>query len=81
MAGLRERKKEQTRQRIVAEAAPVFNQRGYAGSSLADLMKATGLEKGGIYRHFSSKEELAGEAATPETVMAAAAISARTARG
>jgi TetR/AcrR family transcriptional repressor of nem operon len=26
------------------------------------LMKATGLKKGGIYRHFSSKEELAGEA-------------------
>ena len=25
-------------------------------------MKATGLEKGGIYRHFESKQELAGEA-------------------
>src|SRR5258708_5294043 len=55
-------KGQQTRARIVAEAAPVFNQHGYAGSSLADLMKATGLEKGGIYRHFSSKEELAAEA-------------------
>jgi TetR/AcrR family transcriptional repressor of nem operon len=55
-------KGEQTRRRIVAEAAPIFNQRGYEGSSLADLMKATGLEKGGIYRHFSSKEELAAEA-------------------
>src|SRR2546427_9272580 len=32
---------------------------GYHGSSLQDLMEATGLEKGGIYRHFSSKEELA----------------------
>jgi TetR/AcrR family transcriptional repressor of nem operon len=55
-------KGEQTRRRIVAEAAPVFNQRGYEGSSLADLMRATGLKKGGIYRHFSSKEELAAEA-------------------
>ena len=55
-------KGQQTRQRIVAAAAPIFNQHGYAGSSLADLMKATGLEKGGIYRHFSSKEELAAEA-------------------
>jgi len=54
-------KGQQTRQRIVAEAAPVFNQRGYEGSSLSDLMKATGLEKGGIYRHFASKEELAAE--------------------
>ena len=51
-----------TRQRIVAEAAALFNQRGYEGCSITDLMNATGLEKGGIYRHFSSKEELAAEA-------------------
>ena len=51
-----------TRERIVAEAAPIFNQRGYAGCSMHALMEATGLEKGGIYRHFSSKEELAMEA-------------------
>jgi TetR/AcrR family transcriptional regulator, transcriptional repressor for nem operon len=55
-------KGEQTRQKIVAAAAPIFNQRGYEGSSLAELMAATGLQKGGIYRHFSSKEELAAEA-------------------
>ena len=30
--------------------------------SFSDLMRATGLEKGGIYRHFASKEELAAEA-------------------
>ena len=55
-------KGEQTRRRIVAAAAPIFNQHGYEGSSLNDLMEATGLKKGGIYRHFSSKEELAVEA-------------------
>src|SRR5438477_5031320 len=55
-------KGEQTRRNIVAAAAPIFNQRGYEGSSLNDLMEATGLKKGGIYRHFSSKEELAAEA-------------------
>ena len=55
-------KGEQTRRKIVEAAAPIFNQRGYEGSSLNDLMAATGLKKGGIYRHFSSKEELAGEA-------------------
>jgi len=48
-----------TRQRIVAEAATLFNERGFEGGSMTDLMKATGLEKGGIYRHFSSKEALA----------------------
>jgi TetR/AcrR family transcriptional repressor of nem operon len=55
-------KGKKTRQRIVAEAATLFNQRGYEGGSMADLMEATGLEKGGIYRHFSTKEELAAEA-------------------
>ena len=55
-------KGEATRQRIIAEAAPIFNQRGYAGCSMQDLMEATGLEKGGIYRHFGNKEELAAEA-------------------
>ena len=44
-----------SRQRIVAEAATLFNQRGFEGGSMADLMEATGLEKGGIYRHFSTK--------------------------
>ena len=56
------RKGEQTRQEIIRKAAPIFNQRGYDGAALSDLMKATGLEKGGIYRHFSSKEALAAEA-------------------
>jgi TetR/AcrR family transcriptional regulator, transcriptional repressor for nem operon len=55
-------KGESTRQRIVAQAAPVFNQKGYAGTALSDLMKATGLEKGGIYRHFSGKQQLAEDA-------------------
>ncbi len=56
------RKGEATRQRIIAQAAPIFNQRGYAGCSMHDLMEATGLEKGGLYRHFATKEELAAEA-------------------
>src|ERR1700733_14083021 len=51
-----------TRERIIAEAAVIFNQRGYEGCSIQAIMKATGLEKGGIYRHFESKEELAAEA-------------------
>ena len=55
-------KGELTRRRIVALAAPIFNQKGYAGTALSDLMRATGLEKGGIYRHFESKQELAEDA-------------------
>lgn len=53
------RKGEATRERIAARAAEVFNVRGVAGASMADVMAATGLEKGGIYNHFASKDDLA----------------------
>jgi TetR/AcrR family transcriptional regulator, transcriptional repressor for nem operon len=56
------RKGARTRQRILERAAPVFNQRGYAGASMSALVEATGLEKGGIYNHFGSKDALALEA-------------------
>jgi TetR/AcrR family transcriptional regulator, transcriptional repressor for nem operon len=56
------RKGEQTRHEIIRRAAPIFNQKGYDGAALSDLIRATGLEKGGIYRHFESKQELAGVA-------------------
>jgi len=52
-------KGETTRQRIIEAAAPIFNRQGFAGASIQDVMDATGLEKGCIYRHFEGKEELA----------------------
>jgi TetR/AcrR family transcriptional repressor of nem operon len=53
---------EATRRRIVEQSAAVFNRRGYSGTSMSELMAATGLEKGGLYRHFASKEDLAAAA-------------------
>jgi len=55
-------KGQETRQEIVEKAAELFNRKGYEGTALSDLMEATGLQKGGLYRHFGSKEELAGAA-------------------
>jgi TetR/AcrR family transcriptional regulator, transcriptional repressor for nem operon len=52
-------KAQQTKARIIHQAAELFNLKGYAGSSIADIMQATGLKKGGIYNHFASKDELA----------------------
>lgn len=52
-------KAKQTREKILKEAAELFNQQGYAGSSMSDIMRVTGLQKGGIYNHFESKEQLA----------------------
>ncbi len=51
----------QTREMILARTAQLFSRQGYFGSSLTDIMKETGLEKGGIYNHFTSKDELALE--------------------
>ena len=57
------RKGEATRQRIIEEASPIFTQQGFAGCSMQRPgCRRRELEKGGIYRHFSSKEELAAEA-------------------
>ena len=52
-------KGERTRQLIVEKAAPLFNKNGYAGTSLSDIMKATGLAKGGVYGNFKNKDEIA----------------------
>lgn len=43
---------------MIAKAAALFNQLGYKSASISDIMRATGLKKGGIYRHFDSKETL-----------------------
>lgn len=48
-----------TKEKIVERAAGLFNSLGYYKASLSDVMQATGLEKGGIYNHFQSKDELA----------------------
>ena len=50
---------QETRAKIIRIAAELFNIKGYSGTSISDVMQATGLKKGGIYNHFQSKEELA----------------------
>lgn len=52
-------KAERTRQFIIEKTAPVFNAKGYAGTSMNDLMHATGLTKGSIYGNFTNKDEVA----------------------
>ena len=53
------KKSERTRQHIITCASELFNVRGYSGTSMSDIMEATGLQKGGIYNHFDSKEAIA----------------------
>lgn len=52
-------KADRTRQFIIEKTAPVFNAKGFAGTSLSDLTQATGLTKGSIYGNFENKDEVA----------------------
>lgn len=55
-------KSEKTTQFIIEQVAPVFNKKGYVGTSLSDLTEATGLTKGSIYGNFKNKDDVAIEA-------------------
>jgi TetR/AcrR family transcriptional regulator, transcriptional repressor for nem operon len=55
-------KSERTRQFIVEKTAPLFNTKGFEGTSLSDLTEATGLTKGALYGNFADKDEIALEA-------------------
>lgn len=52
-------KADRTRQFIIETTAPIFNTKGYEGTSMSDLTNATGLTKGSIYGNFENKEEVA----------------------
>ena len=51
-------KKEITHERILDAAARAIRRSGYAGASVADVMKEAGLTHGGFYAHFPSREEM-----------------------
>ncbi len=51
-----------TKKYIIEKVAPVFNKKGFTGTYLSDLEKATGLTKGSIYGNFKNKNEVALEA-------------------
>ncbi|QSX73494.1 TetR/AcrR family transcriptional regulator [Lysobacter arenosi] len=69
-------KAQRTRNLIVEKTAPVFNVKGYAGTSLADMEAATGLTKGSIYGNFANKEEVALAAFEHNWAQAQAAVRA-----
>ena len=56
------KKSEHTKKYIIERVAPIFNKKGYTGTYLSDMEKATGLTKGSIYGNFKNKDEVALEA-------------------
>jgi AcrR family transcriptional regulator len=56
--GLRERKKQQTRQLIAGAAAALFGERGYEHVSVSDVAKAAEVSEQTVYNYFPAKERL-----------------------
>ena len=51
-------KAQQTSDFIIQKVAPIFNKNGYNGTSMSELVDATGLTKGAIYGNFKNKETI-----------------------
>jgi AcrR family transcriptional regulator len=75
---LRERQAEATRQLLVSEARELFTERGYAGTSIEEIIQRAGVARGALYHHFPGKDALfravydAVQAETASRVVAAA---------
>jgi AcrR family transcriptional regulator len=52
---------EQTRLQLLSAAAELLRADGYAATSMVDIARAAGVTKGGLYFHFSSKDEICDE--------------------
>ena len=53
-----ERRRQQTREHLLAAAAQVFAERGFHGASLDQVAAVAGFTKGAVYSNFDSKEDL-----------------------
>lgn len=51
-------KGEKTRSLILQESKKLFSARGFKAVSMQNICDATGLSKGGLYRHYGNKEEI-----------------------
>lgn len=55
---LRERQAEATRQQLIDVARQLFTERGYAGTSIEDIIERAGVARGALYHHFPGKDAL-----------------------
>jgi AcrR family transcriptional regulator len=55
---LRERQAEATRQLLVSVARELFADRGYAGTSVEEIVQRAGVARGALYHHFAGKDAL-----------------------
>ncbi|MGE4425044.1 MAG: TetR/AcrR family transcriptional regulator [Solirubrobacteraceae bacterium] len=55
---LREMQKELTRERVIESALEMFDEQGYASTTMDDIAVRANLNRGTIYLHFESKAEI-----------------------
>jgi AcrR family transcriptional regulator len=55
---LRARQAEATRHLLVSVARELFTERGYAATSIEDIIQRAGVARGALYHHFSGKDAL-----------------------
>jgi AcrR family transcriptional regulator len=68
---LKQERAVKTRAAIILAAAEVFDEAGYHGASMREIMKRAGITLGAVYFHFPNKEALAVAVmnSQPETIM------------
>jgi AcrR family transcriptional regulator len=64
------------RNELTRQAARLFAEKGYHGTSIGDLAQAMGVQKGSLYAHISSKEDLLYETMREGAVAFHAALDA-----
>ncbi len=47
-----------TRARVIRETTTLIHEKGFKGTSISDIIKATGVKKGNLYFHFPNKEAI-----------------------
>ena len=56
--GLRERKRQQTRQELISAAMRLFEQKGYEPTTVAEIAAAAGVSTKTFFNYFASKDEV-----------------------
>jgi AcrR family transcriptional regulator len=76
-AGLRERKRQQTRERLTRAAMVLFLERGFEATTLDDIAAAADISRRNFFHYFASKEDVVFAWHEESTTALVAAIAAR----
>ena len=75
--GLRERKRQQTRERLTQVAMALFLERGFEATTLDDIAAAADISRRGFFHYFASKEDVVFAWQEESTAALIAAVAAR----